>query len=135
MKKMTATLALIALTLIPMTAEAGDGRKAEEIRLQAELQAPISAGDVSGKVEFRDRGRRQFSVEIEGFVPGDRYDVMIGGAVVGTLVVDAFGIGEIGFDDEAQADDVDKPFSANFPQIDGGEAVQVGPLSGTLQAR
>ena len=63
------------------------------------------------------------------------FDVMISGVVVGTVLIDNFGVGELDYDDRADADDQDRPFPRNFPELDGGEVVQVGPLTGTLQLK
>ncbi len=109
-----------------------------ELRLRGRLMSPATIGDVSGKAEYRLKdGRRQFSIEIQGFQPGDVFDAMIAGAVIGTIVVDDFGIGDLNYDDnfEPGVDDPATLFPANFPALDGGELVQVGPLSGTLQRR
>jgi len=107
-------------------------------RLRARLLAVPLAGDVSGQAEFRidDQGRRRFSTEIEGFRPGEIFDVMAAGVIVGTIVVDGTGQGDLNFDTNFEAgDDPATLFPANFPALDGGELVQVGPLSGTLQPK
>ncbi|HSF96164.1 MAG TPA: hypothetical protein VLA52_14155 [Thermohalobaculum sp.] len=108
-----------------------------ELRLRAELSA--AAGDISGQADFRNRtnkNRRQWSVQVEGLTPGDLYDVVVSGETVGTIVIDGFGIGDQNFDDNFEAgDDPATQFPANFPNLDGGEMVVVGPLSGTLQPK
>lgn len=118
-------------------AKGGGGGGGGEDRLRAELTAV--AGDLSGQADFRNRtnrNRRQWSVEIEGLTPGDLYDVIISGENVGTIVIDGFGIGSQDFDDNFEAgDDPATQFPANFPALDGGETVQVGPLGGTLQQK
>ncbi len=125
---------LMAASSLPLLA------KGHEVRLEARLVAPLFAGDISGKVEFRNRireGRRQFTVEMEGMSPGAKFDVMVAGQVVGTVEVDGFGIGELHYDDnfEPKLDDPATQFPPNFPNLDGGEHVVVGPLSGNLQPR
>jgi hypothetical protein len=93
---------------------------------------------MDGKAKFSnrlDQARRKFSVEIERGNPGDMFDVMVSGVVVGTILVDKFGIGELDYDDAAGASDRDQRFPRNFPEIDGGEVVQVGPLTGTMQLK
>lgn len=108
----------------------------EETRLRAELIAAAAAGDVSGRADYRERrARRKFSVEVEGFVPGTMFDVMVLGMPVGTITVDGTGAGNLDFDDTAGPGDADDPFPANFPALDGGEAVDVGPLAGNLQPK
>lgn len=115
---------------IGQTALAGS----DELRLRGELIAPATVGDVSGKADFSAKeGRRKFSVEIEGFAAGSMFDVEVANTIVGTVQVDAFGVGDLNFDDTADPDDLDQPFPANFPALNGGELVKVGPLEGNLQ--
>ena len=133
-KKSIATLVLFAMCLPAFALAGGD-----EIRLRAVLVGPEV--DISGKVAFRHRvmkgeSRRQFSAEIEGLRPGSVYDVMIAGVVVGKMTVDDFGIGDINYDDNFErGDDPNTKFPFHFPALDGGERVEIGPLSGTLQSR
>lgn len=137
-KRSTAICLFATFALMTFLSAGTAAAKGNEIRLRAELTAPASAGDVSGKADFRNRLsrlRRQFSVQIEGAAPGDMYDVMVAGVIVGTIVVNGAGIGEIGFDDTAGPNDQKVRFPRNFPDLDGGEIVQIGPLSGTLQHR
>lgn len=135
------TRKLVAAVTICLIAGGMTWAGGSELRLQAQITADPSAGDISGKVEFRQRfdkgGRRQFSAQIEGLEPGSMYDVMVAGIVVGKIVVDAAGVGDLNFDDnfEAGVDDPATQFPPNFPSLDGGERVEVGPLSGTLQAK
>jgi len=125
-----ATVALLAVG----TAWAGS-----ELRLQTRLKGSrAAAGQLSGKATFEnrlDRARRKFSVEIERAKAGDMFDVMVSGVVVGTILVDNLGIGELDYDDTADGNDADQRFPRNFPELDGGEVVQVGPLTGTLQLK
>lgn len=111
-----------------------------EVRLQAQLSS--GGTDLAGgAVEFRQRfdqgGRRQFSVQVENLQPGDMFDVMIAGQVVGKITIDDFGRGGLNYDDnfEPGVDDPATRFPDNFPALDGGEQVVVGPVSGTLQAK
>ena len=108
-----------------------------EVRLRAELTA--AAGDLSGQADFRNRtnrNRRQWSVEVEGLTPGNMFDVTVAGQNVGTIIIDGLGMGNQDFDDNFEAgDDPATQFPANFPALNGGELVQVGPLSGTLQPK
>jgi len=118
----------------------GKGGGGSEVILRAALTAPAAAGDISGQADYRDRqGRRQFSVEVEGFGPGEVYDVEVANVVVGTVTIDALGFGDLNFDDnfEAGQDAPATQFPATFPAIsaNGGEKVEVGPLAGTLQKK
>lgn len=138
-----ATLAAFGLASLAGSAEALAGGKGsggsgggDETRLRAEMIAPVAAGDVGGKADFRDkRGRRKFSVEIEGFAPGEMFDVTVKNEVVGTIEVDGLGVGDFNLDSTAQPDDQADPFPPNFPALDGGEKVEVGPLEGNLQPK
>jgi hypothetical protein len=128
---------LIALTLTVILASAVIVVAGDDFRLRARLTARPEAGDVSGKADYSEEesGRREFSVEIEGFTPGDVFRIAVAGVVVGTVEINAFGVGELDFDDTAQPDDEDEPFPPNFPALSGGELVRVGPLRGRLQPR
>ena len=134
--RVATVLAVVGLLLYGafVPTSAGD----DETRLEARLIAPATAGDISGKAEFREKeGRRQFSVQVEGLAPGDMYDVMIATVFVGTVEIDDFGIGELDYDDnfEPGVDDPATRFPADFPALDGGENVEVGLLKGTLQSK
>ena len=186
-----AILAVVVLT-------AGTAWARDELRLRTRLVGPVSGMALKGHADYRLRedqgGRRKFSVELENGTPGDLHDVLIAGEVVGTIEIDAFGRGEIDYDDNAgdsslsaargrsrggssdddsdsddsdddsggagssndDSDDSDgdsdsadsdddsddtpgandgfeEPFPPNFPGLNGGELIQVGPLSGTFQ--
>lgn len=139
MNTKTKVLGLVASLVLTTLLGSGLAAAGSELRLESRIRGPRqAAGPMSGKVTFRNRldeARRQFSVEIERGRPGDMFDVMISGVVIGTVMVDNFGIAELDFDDTADADDDDLPFPRNFPELDGGEVIQVGPLTGTLQLK
>ena len=136
-KKTNRTI-LAGITLMAILSS-GIAIAGSELRTQTRLKGPRAvAGPMSGKAKFSnrlDKARRKFSVEIERATPGDMYDVMVSGVVVGTVFVDALGIAELDYDDTAGAGDRDQRFPRNFPEIDGGEVVQVGPLTGTMQLK
>ena len=128
---------IMAAAILGTVQNAGAG--GVEIKLETALAASAGAGDISGKVKFENRlqeGRRKFSAQVEGFSADALFDVMISGIVVGTVQIGATGNGEINFDDNFEpGDDPATQFPANFPALDGGELIQIGPLSGTLQAK
>lgn len=129
----------LAVGLILTTALGGYALASSELRLETRLRGSRqAAGTMDGKADFRhrlDRARRQFSVEVEDGNPGEMFDVMVSGVVVGTILIDRFGVGELDYDDTADRDDRDRRFPRNFPELDGGEVIQVGPLTGTLQLK
>ena len=139
MTKKTKATGLIAGLILTTALGSGLALAGSELRLETRIRGPRqAAGPMDGKVTFRNRldeARRQFSVEVERGRAGEMFDVMISGVVVGTVMIDRSGIGELDYDDTADADDNDLPFPRNFPELDGGEVVQVGPLTGTLQLK
>jgi hypothetical protein len=130
----TLILAVAAVLLAGSVAWAGS-----ELRLETRLKGSRAvAGTMAGKAKFSnrlDRARRKFSVEIEDGRSGHMFDVLISGVVVGTVLVNDLGVGELDYDDTADRNDSDQRFPRNFPELDGGEVVQVGPLTGTLQLK
>jgi hypothetical protein len=110
--------------------------EAERVRLRTRLLGGTGAGDVSGQADFRiERGREKFSVEVEGFGPGEQLDVQVDGLSVGTITIDSFGRGHLDFDTTAQPNDLDVPFPDDFPAINQSSVITVGPLSGGLALR
>ena len=109
----------------------------DSLRLRAKLRAPSDFGDISGHAKYResDNGRRRFSVEIEGMSPGDRFEVVVDQVTVGAVTVDSFGVGELELDTNLEQGDDEGPLPAGFPGLRGGEFVEIGPLSGTLQRK
>jgi len=126
----------IALTILTFLGTGVGWAKGDSnrLRLRAEL---AGVGDVSGQADFEQRrGRRKFSVEIEGVGAGDTFDVIVRGVNVGTITANGLGVAELDFDDTAGPLDLDLPFPSNFPRLNGGESVAVGgTLSGTLQTK
>jgi len=62
----------------------------DEIRLHAQLVAPLIASGIGGQADFRSRpgkNRTKLSVEAEGLTPDDQFDVVVSGVVVGTMVI------------------------------------------------
>lgn len=139
MKAKTTTKRLLATTALMAVLGSGIAMAGSELRTETRLKGPRAvAGPMDGKAKFSnrlDQARRKFSVEIERGNAGDMFDVMVSGVVVGTILVDKFGIGELDYDDTAGVGDRDQRFPRNFPEIDGGEVVQVGPLTGTMQLK
>ena len=136
-KKMAKRLMAIGAMMTMLSS--GVALAGSELRTETRLRGPrATAGPMVGKAKFsdrQDRNRRKFSVEIERGTPGQMFDVMVSGVVVGTVLINNFGVGEIDFDDTAGPADRDQRFPRNFPEIDGGEVVQVGPLTGSMQLK
>jgi hypothetical protein len=90
-----------------------------------------------GKAELvRDaKGQCEFSVEVAGFPSGHSLEVHVAGVVVGTMTIDACGVGKLDLADVPEQGEGELPFPANFPELTGGERVQVGPLRGQLRTQ
>ncbi len=128
-KKLFAMVLGLSLVAASSTAFAGG----VETRLRAEL---AGIGDISGQADFRDKeGRKKFSVEVEGLTPNSMFDVMVAGVVVGTVTTDGLGFGDFNLDSNFEPGDVTPDLPGNFPALNGGEKVEVGPLTGNLQPK
>jgi len=144
------SIALVALSLAAL-ATTPSWAEGNELRLRADLRAPAEAGEISGIAEFRYisdlcyiqynvpgmKGWTAFSVKIEGLEPGTAIDVIVAGTVVGKIDVNASGRGHLNMnlDSHAQGDELlSLRLSDNFPSVGAGTLIQVGRLTGTLEA-
>lgn len=87
------------------------------------------SGTGAGEAEYRllPGGCERFRVRVEGTLAGRTLDVIVDSVVVGQIVTDSRGRGELELDSE------DGTWPAGFPQVDIGDVVQVGAvLSGTF---
>ena len=109
-----------------------DETDSETTLLDADLFASFPSC-YSGEAELeQDAEGKEFSVEVAGFEPERSLEVIVAGVVVGTIVTDACGIGELEFAKNPDEDEL--PFPDNFPALTGGERVKVGPLKGKLES-
>jgi len=136
-----AALSLATLAIIPSWAEGN------ELHFRADLRAPAEAGKISGIAEFRHisdlcyiqynvpgmKGWTAFSVKIEGLEQGTAIDVIVAGTVVGKIDVDASGRGHLNMNLDSHAQGSLR-LSNNFPSVGAGTLIQVGRLTGTLEA-
>jgi len=100
-----------------------------DVELEAILESETGA---SGHAEFEmeqenDGLELEFDVEIEDAVPGSVLDVLVDGFLVGQIVVDDFGRGELDFSCDPDDDD-ELPFPADFPEISEGSLVTIGDV-------
>ena len=135
-KKLFAMVLGLSLVAATSTAFAGG----DEDRFRTELIAAASFGDISGQADFRNkvqRGRRQFSVQVEGLSPGTTVAVMVAGTPVGFIPLNNVGVGELNYDDnfEAGVDDPLTRFPGDFPEIVEGVRVDVGALGGNFEPK
>lgn len=131
-KMLSVVLGLIGmLWLAPAPAVA----QGASLRLEARLSASGQVAD--GKVRYEERQVRgllqqRLTVEIEDAVPSRTYSVIHKGIVVAKVTTNQFGFGKIEL--RVNGDDPGKNV-AWLPRMRAGEAVRVGPLSGTLTPR
>ncbi|NOX54666.1 MAG: calcium-binding protein, partial [Planctomycetes bacterium] len=114
---------------------AGGGQQpgGQESKLKAMLSGDTAAW---GKAEFEteNEGQQQeqkFEVEIYNATPGNQYNVLVDGVVVGQMTINAQGIGKLEFQTQPEGDEL--PFPQNFPNVQSGSTVEVqGLANGTL---
>jgi hypothetical protein len=122
--------------------------------LAAVLTAPAQAGwlklraDIFGdavvdsKATYRERQRsqgleRRFKVKVEDAQPGETFAVFIGNYSVGQMTANGNGIARIKLrtpqfiDDPSDGD----PMPNNFPDIQAGDVITIGSMSGTFFIR
>lgn len=104
----------------------------------------MSAGNdqAQAKARYQDKARgntleQRFDVQAEDFAPGTELVVTVNGATVGTIFVNDLGVGELQLRTAAFIDDPGdgEPIDTDFPRLQAGDTVTVGPLKGTFSAR
>lgn len=106
-------------------------------KLETEYKAYMSANGVLGKAEYGEKNKngmlkKKFEAEVKGAAPGDTFDVVVDGIVVGTIVVGPSGKGKLEYTTHPDSPH-DQPFPPGFPAISDGTVVQIGSMSGTLR--
>ncbi len=86
------------------------------------------SGDDNNEAEYRNlvAGCERFRVRVRALAPFTTYAVDINGVVVGMLTTDEDGRGELRYDSS------DGNFPPDFPFIQAGDVVSVGPVSGVF---
>jgi hypothetical protein len=122
--------ALLAILTLPAYAGSNDHR------VRADLECGCLA---SGKADYRERDRKgrieqRFSVEVEDAAPGEMWQVHVNDMLVGIIVTDEFGFGELQFRTAAFIDDPGdgNPIPDGFPTLLDGDSITVGPLAGSF---
>ena len=126
-----------AALLLAGTAPASAGGN-DRIRLRCDADG---TQDISMDAKFESRrGRIKFDASFEaapglGFSAGQSLDVIVGGTFVGRMLLADIGdiVGDLDFDTTAQADDDDLPLPGDFPALEEGTSVIVGPLGCALR--
>lgn len=138
MKRKFATF-LSAAAVVAVTAPAIAGG-VDPIRVEARMSAGNDQSQA--RARYQDRARRntleqRFDVEVEDFAPGTELAVSINGMSVGTIFVNALGTGELQLRTAAFIDDPDDgdPIDTDFPRLQPGDTVAVGPLKGAFVER
>jgi len=132
-KSMFSLLAIVIAALWAAQVNAGGNNN---YRVRANL---TGVGLASGQAVYRERQRnniieQRFSIEVEDAVPGTIMTVAVNGTVMGMIVINDLGVGELEYrtpqfiDDPGDGD----PIPDGFPQLLAGDSVTVGTLSGTF---
>lgn len=136
----TVVVAALALAAISFqAASAASNRGGNDFRTRARLNGNTLA---SGKADYRERDRngtveQRFSVEVEDATPGAVMQIHVNDVLIGTIVIDDLGIGELQYrtaqfiDDPGDGD----PIPDGFPTLIDGDTITVGPLAGTFVER
>lgn len=134
-----AILAVVTMITLATPQEAmasGNG----EYRLRARMRTGTA---FEGKSDYRERMRgttlvQTFHVEVNGAQPGAVFEIHVNGNLFGTIIANDLGSAELEFrtatvDDNPQ--DEEPPLPTDFPRLNPGDVITVGPLTGTYQLR
>lgn len=105
--------------------------EAATVRLHATMRGPAQIKAV-GRYEERPRGsvtEQRFKVEVQGAQPGAQLEVRVNGAVMGTIIVNTLGRGQL---DQRVNGDNPGTGVPSLPHIVPGDSITVGTLSGTF---
>lgn len=136
-RKFALTMAALTSGLTLATAaQMGAAANSNQYRVRADLSGKTLA---SGNADYRERMRgntleQRFSVEVEDFAPDTELTVEVNGMLFGTIITDGFGGGELQFRTAQFIDDPGdgSPIPTDFPRINPGDDIVVGPISGTF---
>ena len=125
-------MALLACFIIANAAQAASNKHRAEARL-------FGAAPMKGKARYEERIKngqpfKRFKVEIEKALPFQTFDILVNGSQVGTLTTNVLGRGKFQLRTAAFIDSPGdgQPIPADFPKLDTGDVVSVGPLTGTI---
>ncbi len=127
----TGAFAAMAAMSQPSMETGSSVERRERTEYRADLESPKTLASGNARYRSESRGpavRVRFDVSIEDADPDTTYDVMLNGAVIGTITTDGLGMGEVTF--RSPSDDPDD--IPNTPSISAGDVVSVGPISGVL---
>jgi hypothetical protein len=117
------------------------------------FQSPVFAGSakyrvrdrlfgetpMKGHARYEERNKdgqtlKKFKVEIQMALPLHTFEVSVNGTMVGTVTTNGFGKGKFELRTAAFIDSPEDglPMPADFPKLDTGDTVTVGPLTGTI---
>ena len=127
----------LAITMLAVFC-VGIASAGEVVRMRAKLRSESPAFAVGGAAKWVELGpqHKKFSVEVEGFVPGSEVKILVNGNTVGVLKINELGTGELNYDTRIHPGDEDwQPFPLGFPDIQLGDVVTAGQMTGTMQGR
>jgi hypothetical protein len=133
-----ALAAMIGASLFTMARAEGGGN---DYRVEARMRGTGTLA--SAKSTYRERMigdtlEQRFKIQVEDFAPNTKLVVHINGKLFGTIVANDLGRGEFNFRtvivDDTPGDDA-PPIPEDFPRIEPGWTITVGPLSGSYVLR
>ncbi len=124
--------ALVASAALQTSAFAASNKHKVSARLFG--PTPLKGNAVYEEKPKNGQTFRRFKVEVERGVPLQSLDVFVNGNNFGTLVLNAVGRGEFQLRTASFIDDPHDgdPIPSNFPKLDTGDVIEVGPLTGII---
>lgn len=128
--------ALVLALLASLTFQASAFGAAPRHKVSARLFGPTAMkGKATYEVKPKDGVQfKRFKVEVERGVPGQRLSVRVNNRAVGSFLVNSVGVGKFELRTAQFIDSPGdgQPIPADFPNLDTGDIVVVGPLVGVI---
>lgn len=114
----------------------GSGGASTRVKLEVRMESGNDQSQARARYEMRQRNGlviQRFDVSAEDFEPGTVLDVSVKGRFVGSITINNLGIGSLELRTGSRIDDPgDGSPIGDFPNLQAGDSVSVGPLSGTF---
>jgi hypothetical protein len=128
------SLALMLIATLAFQSSAFAGSAKYRVRARLFGETPMK-----GQARYEQRIKdgqtfKRFKVQIEKALPLQTFDVLVNGSVVGAITTNSLGRGKFELRTAAFIDSPGDglPMPADFPKLDTGDSVSVGPLTGTI---
>ena len=133
-KSTVLALAMMIITALAFQSSAFAGSVKHRVRARLFGETPMK-GQARYEQRIKDgQAFKRFKVQIEHALPLQTFDVAVNGNTVGTITTNGLGRGKFELRTAAFIDSPGDglPMPADFPKLDTGDTVSVGPLTGTM---